>query len=297
MPFFVGSRDACRLAGRTAGLIMGACAAFAFPACAELWPHFAYLATVVFLTAWGWGARGLRIPALFVLGMLLAFRADDARARILASNARLGGERPVLELEVESDVREWTRKRDGAAFVSFASHTGPVQLSVVMPRPADDLPRIGETWRCPGWISRKSPHGNRFARRTLWVSGKGASAPARAAARVAPARAWSPTVVYAACSKELARRAAAGLAWCAELAGFNQVILLGSRSGLTHERRTMFAAAGTIHVFAISGLHVMVVAGLITCLLKRFDVPLRARGLVAVPLVVDGENVNELRFQ
>lgn len=286
MPFFVGSRDACRLAGRTAALIMGAYTAFAIPACAELWPHFAYLATVVFLAAWGWRTRGLRIPALFVLGMLLAFRADDARTRILASNARLGGERPALELEVESDVREWTRKRDGAPFVSFASHVGPVPLSVVMPRPADALPRIGETWRCPGWISRKPPHGNRFARRTLWVSGRSASSPARTATRIAPARAWSPTVVYAACSKELARRAAAGLDWCAELAGFNQAILLGSRSGLTHKRRTMFAAAGTIHVFAISGLHVMVVAGLITCLLKRFDVPLRARGLVAVPLVI-----------
>ena len=279
MPFFVGSRDACRLAGRTATLVAGAYTAFAVPACAELWPHFTYLAVVVLLAAWGWDARGLLLPALFVLGMLLAFHADDARARILAMNARLGGERPVLELEVEGDVREWTRKRDGAAFVSFESHTGPVQLSVVMPRPTDDLPRIGETWRCPGWISRKAPHGNRFARRTLWVTRDGAE-------RIAPARPWSPAVVYAACARELARRAAAGLDWCAELAGFNQAILLGSRSGLTRTRRAVFAAAGTIHVFAISGLHVMVVAGLVTSLLKRFDVPLRARGLVAVPLVV-----------
>ncbi len=286
MPFFVGNRDACRLAGRTVALVAGALVAFAVPACAELWPIFAYLAIAVFLAAWGWGAHGLRVPALFVLGMILAFRADNARARILAANARLGGERPVLELEVESDAREWARKRDGAALVSFESHVGPVPLSVVMPRPTDDLPRIGEKWRCPGWISRTAPHGNRFARRTLWVSGGGADSLAPSAVRIAPAKQWSPTVVYAACAKELASRAAAGLDWCAELAGFNQAILLGSRGGLTQERRTMFAAAGTIHVFAISGLHVMVVAGLITCLLKRFDVPLRARGLVAVPLVV-----------
>ncbi len=296
MPFFVGSRDACRLAGRTATFVAGACAAFAVPACAGLWPHFAYLAAVVFLAAWGWGARGLRLPAIFVLGMLLAFRADDARARILAANARLGGERPVFALEVEGDVREWNRKRDGAAFVSFTSHVGPLPLTVVMPRPADDLPRIGETWRCPGWISRKPPHGNRFSRRTLWVSGEGRAparpqgekrAPARPpAARIAPASVCSPSVVYSSCAEELSRRAAAGLDWCAELAGFNQAILLGSRGGLTRARRTMFAAAGTIHVFAISGLHVMVVAGLITGLLKRFDVPLRARGLVSMPLVV-----------
>ena len=278
MPFFVGSRDACRLAGCAVTLVAGACAAFAVPACAGLWPHFAYLATVVFLAAWGRGARGLRLPALFVLGALAAFRADDARARVLAANARLGGDRPVLALGVEGDVREWTRKRDGAALVSFAAHAGPVRLSVVMPRPAGGLPRIGETWRCAGWISRTPPHGNRFARRTFWASD--------APVRVAPAAAWSPAAAYAACAEELGRRASAGLDWCAELAGFNQAILLGSRGGLTRARRAMFAAAGTIHVFAISGLHVMVVAGLITGLLKRFDVPLRARGLVAVPLVV-----------
>ena len=281
MPFFVGSRDACRLAVRTVALIAGACTAFAVPACAGLWPHFAYLALVVFLAAWGWGARGLLLPALFVLGALVAFRADDARARILALNARLGGERPVLDLEVEGDVVEWTRKRDGVPFVSFASHAGPLPLRVVLPRPAESVPQIGETWRCPGWISHRPRHENRFARRTLWVSGEG-----RAAARpVAPAPAYSPAVVYAACAAELGRRARAGLDWCAELAGFNQAILLGSRGGLTRERRALFAAAGTIHVFAISGLHVMVVAGFITGLLRRFDVPLRARGLVAVPLL------------
>ncbi len=296
MPFFVGSRDACRLAVRTVVLIAGACTAFAVPTCAGLWPHFVYLAVVVFLAAWGWGARGLALPALFVLGALVAFRADDARARVLASNARLGGERPVLDLEVEGDVVEWTRKRDDAPFVSFASHAGPLPLRVVLPRPEEGLPQIGETWRCPGWISRKPPHGNRFARRTLWVSGEGRAparpqgekrAPARpSATRVAPAPKWSPAVVYAACAEELGRRACAGLDWCAELAGFNRAILLGSRGGLTRERRALFAAAGTIHVFAISGLHVMVVAGLITCLLRRFDVPLHARGLVAVPLLV-----------
>ena len=306
MPFFVGNRDACRLAVRTVVLIAGACTAFAMPACAGLWPHFAYLAVVVFLAAWGWGARGLLLPALFVLGALVAFRADDARVRILASNARLGGERPVLELEVEGDVVEWTRKRDDAPLVSFASHVGPLPLRVVLPRPTEGLPQIGETWRCPGWISHKPPHENRFARRTLWVSGEGRAparpqgekrAPARpqgekrasarpSAMRVVPAPTYSPAVVYAACAEELGRRARVGLDWCAELAGFNQAILLGSRGGLTRERRALFAAAGTIHVFAISGLHVMVVAGLITGLLRRFDVSLRARGLVAVPLLV-----------
>jgi hypothetical protein len=51
VPFFVGSRDACRLAGRAVTLVAGAWTAFAFPAYAWLWPHFAYLAAAVFLAA------------------------------------------------------------------------------------------------------------------------------------------------------------------------------------------------------------------------------------------------------
>lgn len=282
MPFFLESRDSRRLAGLAAALVAGELTAFAVPGFAGMWPVLAYATATILLAAWGWGARGLLPLAVFAFGALAAFRADDARGRILASNASLGGPRPAMELEVEGDVIEWTRKLDGAPFVSFSSRAGPLPLKVVIQRHGDSaLPRIGETWRCPGWISHKAPRGNRFARRALWVSSSG-----EPAMRVSPASAWNPAAVYSACAEELGRRAGAGLDWCAELAGFNRAILLGSRGGLSRERREMFAAAGTIHVFAISGLHVMVVAGLLSWLLRRFDVPLRARGLLAVPMLV-----------
>ena len=282
MPFFRESRDARRLAAMAAALVSGACCAFAVPQCAELWPVFAYVAVAVFLAAWGWGVRGLRIPAVFVFGALTAFHADDTRARVMAENANLRSARDPLVLEVEGGVAEWTRKRDGASFVSFMSHAGPLPIKVVMPKIADaPLPQIGEKWKCLGWISRRDAHGNRFSAHPLWVVSGGTYAE-----RIAPASPWSPRVIYAAFSEELSRRAGAGLDWCGEIAGLNRAILLGRRSGLTQERREMFAAAGTIHVFAISGLHVMVVAWLISKLLVRLDVPFRVQGLVAVPLVV-----------
>ena len=265
-----------------AALVSGACCAFAVPQCAELWPVFAYVAVAVFLAAWGWGVRGLRIPAVFVIGALTAFHADNTRARVMAENANLRSARNPLVLEVEGDVAEWTRKRDEASFVSFMSHAGPLPIKVVMPKIADaPIPQIGEKWKCLGWISRRDTHGNRFSAHPLWVVSGGTYAE-----RIAPASPWSPRVIYAAFSEELSRRAGAGLDWCGEIAGLNRAILLGRRSGLTQERRERFAAAGTIHVFAISGLHVMVVAWLISKLLVRLDVPFRVQGLVAVPLVV-----------
>lgn len=282
MPFFRESRATRRLAAMAAALVSGACCAFAVPQCAELWPVFAYIVVAAFLAAWGWGVRGLHIPAAFVLGALSAFHADNARARVMAGNMNLRSTREPLVLEVEGRVAEWTRKRDGAPFVSFMSHAGPLPIKVVMPKIADaPLPQIGEKWKCLGWISRRDTHGNRFSAHSLWVASGGVYAE-----RVASVSPWSPCVIYAAFSEELSRRAGAGLDWCDEIAGLNRAILLGRRSGLTKERRDIFAAAGTIHVFAISGLHVMVVAWLISWLLARFDVPIRAQGLVAVPLVV-----------
>lgn len=282
MPFFRESRDARRLAAMAAALVVGACCAFALPQCAELWPVFGYVAFAAFLAAWGWGVRGLHIPVAFALGALSAFHADDARARVVAKNAGLSGEREPLVLEVEGGVAEWTRKRDGARFISFLSHAGPMPLKVIMPlRENAPHPKVGEKWRCLGWISREGTRENRFSTRPLWAVSDGAYAE-----RIATASQWSSCASYAACSEELSHRAGVGLEWCEELAGFNRAILLGRRNGLTRERREMFAAAGTIHVFAISGLHVMVVAWLISSLLMRFDVPLRAQGLVAVPLVV-----------
>ena len=280
MPFFRENRDALHLAAMAAALVAGVRLAFAFPEVAGFWHVFAYTAVMAFLAAWGYGVRGLCLPAVLLFGMISAFRTDNARMQVIDRNAGLHGRRPPLVLSVEGGVTEWWRKRDGARCVSFMSHAGPLPLRVVMPLREDRaLPKVGEKWRCSGFISNRETR--RFSPHTLWVA-----AASNSAERVACAGALSPAAVYAAWSDELARRAGIGLDWCGELADFNRAILLGRRGGLSRERREMFAAAGTIHVFAISGLHVMVVAWLISGLLRRFDVPLRAQGLVAVPLLV-----------
>ncbi len=64
-----------------------------------------------------------------------------------------------------------------------------------------------------------------------------------------------------------------------------QAMALGYRQRLPDDTRTDFLASGTIHVFAISGLHVGIVALLGNSLLMVFGVPLRGRCLVLVPVV------------
>lgn len=64
-----------------------------------------------------------------------------------------------------------------------------------------------------------------------------------------------------------------------------QAMALGYRQRLPEATRGDFLASGTIHVFAISGLHVGIVALLGGWLLATLGVPLRGRCLVLVPMV------------
>ncbi|MFC1452346.1 ComEC/Rec2 family competence protein [Verrucomicrobiota bacterium] len=54
--------------------------------------------------------------------------------------------------------------------------------------------------------------------------------------------------------------------------GLVQAMLLGCRSRLARQERDVFVATGTLHIFAVSGLHVGIVCGLIVFVLKAFKV-------------------------
>ena len=100
-----------------------------------------------------------------------------------------------------------------------------------------------------------------------WLRGR----PCRAAAAGATLR------------RVFSRRAAIGLAADSESAAVNRAILLGERWRLAPETRRAFVESGSIHVFAISGLHVMVVARTLMLLLMLAFVPQRFAGAAALP--------------
>lgn len=85
--------------------------------------------------------------------------------------------------------------------------------------------------------------------------------------------------------RELSRRVGLGLGASPEAAALNRAILLGERTRLPRVLKQAFVESGTIHVFAISGLHVMVVAEVLVVLLSGFFFPRRWVGLLAVPLL------------
>jgi ComEC/Rec2-related protein len=85
--------------------------------------------------------------------------------------------------------------------------------------------------------------------------------------------------------REMSRRMGIGLEHSPESADVNRAILLGERSRLRPEVRRRFVESGTMHVFAISGLHVMVVAKFFCFLAALLAVPLRFRALAGVPLL------------
>ena len=85
--------------------------------------------------------------------------------------------------------------------------------------------------------------------------------------------------------RSLSRRAALGIAGDRELVQLNRAILLGERASLSPALKRTFVESGTIHVFAISGLHVMAVARVLTFLLRLLFVPRRFTGLAAIPFL------------
>lgn len=82
---------------------------------------------------------------------------------------------------------------------------------------------------------------------------------------------------------EAARRLSVGLERRAPASALNRAILLGERTRLPPSLRRIFAASGAMHVFAVSGLHVMAVAGVLALLLRLVFVPRRVAGAAALP--------------
>jgi len=75
-----------------------------------------------------------------------------------------------------------------------------------------------------------------------------------------------------------------------ELAGLLRAMMLGSTHELSNEQRTLFMQSGTMHLFAISGLNIGVIATALQALLLLLRFPAWARfviGLVLLWLFVD----------
>lgn len=263
----------------TMTLIAGEVMGFAVSFLADIWVVFTCVCGTVLFAIWGWGKFRLTYVALFLLGGVLAAHTEAQLRGILDANAGMYGPRPVLHLPVEESASVPVRVKNGGWRTEFPSHVGVLPLKVVLPLGNQDVPvpKRGEVWDVVGQIAFQKDRMRRFERRTLWAMKQ------KGGVRVAVAKRG---LSWPAIGDELARRAGAGLDWTLELAALNRAILLGRRTELSAERRQIFVDAGTIHLFAISGLHVMVVAWILRTLLQRLELAPGLQGLVCTPLIV-----------
>lgn len=70
-----------------------------------------------------------------------------------------------------------------------------------------------------------------------------------------------------------------------ELAGLLRAMMLGSTHELSNEQHTLFMQSGTMHLFAISGLNIGVIAGALQALLLLLRFPAWARFVVGTALL------------
>lgn len=97
-------------------------------------------------------------------------------------------------------------------------------------------------------------------------------------------RAYLSPAMFAA-KKDLSRRIGIGLEHKRATADLNRAILLGERKQISGDVRDLFIEAGTMHIFAISGLHVMIIASLLVYAMIFAGIPLRFAGAAGlIPL-------------
>lgn len=71
-----------------------------------------------------------------------------------------------------------------------------------------------------------------------------------------------------------------------QLAGIATAMLLGEKTALTTDQKERYIASGTMHLFAVSGLHVGIVAGMIAIVLAFCRAPRAARPVIGLILLM-----------
>ena len=262
-------------------LIAGDCVGFMLSGFAGLWAWGAAFVVLSASATIGWKIRYAVYFTAFAAGVTLAWRVESKRIALDECSKMIAdaGRPPVFVMRVEGEAVS-RRNKKGRRIVSFGSTLSGVPVKVVARFPDDiRLPADGERWRCAGWLSERKNSANRFAGRTLWVMDS------QCIERTAGNDGLSADVTYRRLSDSLIRRVGKGVEWSREFQSFSGAMLLGRKDGIPYRRLAVFAAAGTIHVFAISGLHVMLIAGLLNFLLRALGLSRKMCSACVIPML------------
>ena len=265
-----------------ASLVAGEAAAFALPGSGSLWWMFLLAAAAVAAAAYGWRHAWVWPAVAALIGATLAARAEWRLSGLTAYPDDGPARERTLDLVVEETYPPSERHAPSAEGErrSFRASAGGVSITAVVTVPeGGDAPSPGETWRCKGWLSPPGPKNSRFGTYRLWSHRPGA------AQKIADAPRLSLAGAARRISDGLSRRIGIGLEDDPLVADLHRAMILGRRASLPKDVRGMFVDAGTVHVFAISGLHVMIIARVLLFLACCLGIYARRQGLVAIPLL------------
>ncbi len=139
-------------------------------------------------------------------------------------------------------------------------------------------PRAGEVWRLTGRAAVKKGRDGRLAL-TLNTGEERA-----AKLTEADLGAWLVRISRA--RRQAARRLVIGIEDWGVVPALNQAMMLGCRNEIPRDMRLVFSNSGTIHVFAISGMNIALIAALLIVLVAALGVPRPYWVLVVGPLLV-----------
>lgn len=260
------------------GLFAGKALAFALPDMAPLWPIAAIIGWFAVLAAVVAGWRIWYVIAVFFVGTVLAMRsivAHDEFYREISIESRVSPIEYVFRVESTPAAKTDSK---GVAWYSFQSRLESSKIRVVAPfDEGSTVPQLGEKWRMAGYLSFG---GEAHGRRTFWV--KGAKSSAKRIDSPASDEFWR---LVRRARSEIHSRIATGIEYDPQAVSLLRCVFLGDRENASKDDMNAFSSAGTIHVFAVSGIHVVLIAGFLRTLASVCLVPWRFSGLAVLPIL------------
>ena len=217
-----------------------------------------------------------RVGTIVLAGWGLAAREREGRAE----EARRFGElapKQVFVCRVGQEAIQTPLKGQSAKVIfkgerfrtedgTFACVHMPVNVTWFGLRDSPDAPHPGEVWHIKGKGKIRTRRGSGLPYLEI-NTGEGR------AERLAEAgvSSWRARVDRA--RRKAARRVVIGIESWGDIPALNQAMLLGSRHEMPPAMKRVFVDSGTIHVFAISGLHIVLVAAVLTLAVSVLGVP------------------------
>jgi ComEC/Rec2-related protein len=241
----------------------------------SVWPVAAFLSFVIMLVGYGVENKFLYWMAFFFAALGISLFSCCRSRAVLDRLTEIDAARPsVLQLRVEGEPRV-TVGKDSQKWVSFPSTVADIKIKVVFSL-NERMPGYGEIWTCRGWLSRE----NMFGTRRFFVKGQGAYA----VYEKIDLWGWIMKKAFV-LRQKMSRMLESGVSQSNYALGLCKAMILGEKKSFRRREREIFVNAGTIHVFAVSGLHVMIISGLLLFIPRLLFVPMRYTGLILVPLL------------